>query len=215
MVPSPGDAKVLQLPRVGLKAGDIRDGWVFRHCGSGDLERHQPEKHTIHLGQIGTTRRSERRAANSSFELVALLLFFIPINNRYFCSLLPLFMLMLQLRWYSAQTPCRQKGSLFGLAASNGHRRRSESVNGVYERAEGTPSRLRCAGCPGADVVPRGRRGTPAFRLWPFHVCVSPWNAFPTSQPLLVACNLPAAAGVIQRRTQCGAARRSAFRRHI
>lgn len=157
---------MLQLPRVGLKAGDIRDRWVFRHCGSGNLERRQPEEHTIHLGQIGTTWRSEGRAANSSFELVALLLFFIPINNRYFCSFVPLFMLMLQLRWYSAQTPCRQKGSLFGLAASNGHGRRSERVF-VKEQRElpaghGVPwypsiqaLALSCVCVPGTHFPPR------------------------------------------------------------
>lgn len=50
--------------QVGVRARDIGDSWVFRHCRNGDLERRYPEKNTICLRQIGTMQISERCPVN-------------------------------------------------------------------------------------------------------------------------------------------------------
>lgn len=78
---------------------------------------------------------------------------FIPTNNQDLRSLLPLSCLCRSCAHTRDKASASRKGSLFGLPASNAHRRGSEPAKGVCDRAEAAPRGLRCAGCPGGDAV--------------------------------------------------------------
>lgn len=105
---------------------------------------------------------------------------------------------VLQLYSYSGQTHLKRLlfvclFFIFCLAAPTAHKRWSESVFGemVFLKEQ----RELSAGCGVQCVL--GRPAAPAFRPWPFFGV--PGMQFPTTQPLWVAYNLPAAAPQLSR----------------
>lgn len=117
------------------------------------------------------------------------------------------FMLMLQLYLYSGQTQCQLERLSFQFSSLRWPMGEVLNQGMVFVKDQ----RELSAGYGVQGAL--WETWYTSVQALAFFWC--PWNAIPTTQPLLVACNLPAAACMIQWRTQCKAAWYLAFLRHV